>query len=395
MNLFGDELLRFQEECTCEGRQSDTCGPACSRALYADIATEDECARLREYAAARLAAIDDGADEEASVDVSEAADAGDVRLALLLLRIIERLRRVVAHEHGLPSSRVQTSSAFVSRVRGTGGDEPESYGLIHSDESSINSHYSAVLHLQTAGDGFDGGDLVFTDQAEDDGSRRLTRLTPQCGRAVVFSSGWENCHYVDGCMGERFALPVFFECIGGEATQGDDADEIGRQCVSELCAQWEALAATASEVPSTRLRYDREFIAPLGWGVTELQCKRPGWPDAATAVEMGEGVVVVPGVVTGAELDTLVAVSTAIADIERPHCEEGAVRLHIPTRLPGPEASLCSAILRRVLRLVDDEFEPLASSLFGDAPDGLCGLHASGQLSFASGGYEPAINVYY
>ena len=102
-----------------------------------------------------------------------------------------------------------------------------------------------------------------------------------------------------------------------------------------------------------------------------------------------------PGVVTGAELDTLVAVSTAIADIERPHCEEGAVRLHIPTRLPGPEASLCSAILRRVLRLVDDEFEPLASSLFGDAPDGLCGLHASGQLSFASGGYEPAINVYY
>ena len=279
MNLFGDELLRFQEECTCEGRQSDTCGPACSRALYADIATEDECARLREYAAARLAAIDDGAEEEASVDVSEAADAGDVRLALLLLRIIERLRRVVAHEHGLPSSRLQTSSAFVSRVRGTGGDEPESYGLIHSDESSINSHYSAVLHLQTAGDGFEGGDLVFTDQAEDDGSRRLTRLTPQCGRAVVFSSGWENCHYVDGCIGERFALPVFFECIGGEATQGDDADEIGRQCVSELCAQWEALeAATASEVPSTRLRYDREFIAPQGWGVTELQCKRPDGP---------------------------------------------------------------------------------------------------------------------
>ena len=266
--LFGEELLRFQAEQTQVGRQcrGGSCAPACSRVAYAGLATSQECTELRERAEALLAYCDvnggnedDGEDGDVSnLDLSDAAESGDVRLALLLLRLIERLRRVVAHEYGLPPSRLVASTAFVARIRaasaerrrGRRADGSEAGVCVaHADESSYDSyHYSAVLHLHSVGDGFTGGSFVFTDPSGDPESdaagaslhsssqkvRRLTRLEPQAGRALLFSSGWENAHYVEDVHegGTRYALPVFFR------TAEDAPDDIGFEIARELCKLW-------------------------------------------------------------------------------------------------------------------------------------------------------------
>ena len=68
---------------------------------------------------------------------------------------------------------------------------------MHADESSDEHfHYSAVLQLSTQGEGFEGGDFVFVDPSAKDATTEH-RLSPLRGRAIMFSSGWENVHYVD------------------------------------------------------------------------------------------------------------------------------------------------------------------------------------------------------
>ena len=135
------------------------------------------------------------------------------------------------------------------------------------------------------------------------------------------------------------------------------------------------------------------MIAPLGFGRTEEHCRRPGWSTAASAVHLGEAVVTVPNLVTAEEIEQLVGVSTGIAERERDECIDGAVRLHVPTRMPASEAELCDTILRRMLRFIDDELDELAASLFSHPHSGLTGLHESGELVFSE--TEPAINVYF
>ena len=64
-----------------------------------------------------------------NLDINAAAMAGDARLSLLLLRLMERLRRAVANEFGV---NLQVRSAFVSRI---GADaEQRAYGALHVDE---------------------------------------------------------------------------------------------------------------------------------------------------------------------------------------------------------------------------------------------------------------------
>ena len=143
---------------------------------------------------------------------------------------------------------IVVASHFVNRVH---AKATNNYGIVHADESSFAEfHYSTVLHLTGSTDGnFEGGDFVFSympsswgdsDIADEDApvaqagasteacsslddryigsnverdasGRLLTRLTPVQGRVLLFSSGWENVHYVDRVTkGVRFALPVFF-----------------------------------------------------------------------------------------------------------------------------------------------------------------------------------------
>lgn len=290
--LKGTEIAEFQEQCFKVSGRGANGECTCSRVSYAGLASAEECAELRSLTETWLAEgngdfDDDGYDEEegfvADVYVSEAVEAGNAALALLMLRLIERLRRVVAHEYGLPRDRLTTSRAFVARIKaaadgidavpsksGDLGDGPQGteaacacyeegdgtmeaplppYGLPHADVQSFPSfEYSAVLHLQSVGEGFDGGGFVFMDPvAQTDGRaeadrtpaprHRLTRLTPQAGRAILFSSGWENVHYVEPCRGERFALITFFESTPEVLSEAEGTSH----SIRDLCARWEGV----------------------------------------------------------------------------------------------------------------------------------------------------------
>jgi hypothetical protein len=165
-----------------------------------------------------------------------------IRTTLLFVRMVERMRRAVAHEYGLPLltiSPVQTFAAqFVSpeaaaqgASQGGGGDAggKDAAGGLHADECSFKDfHYSAVLYLGTQGDDFEGGTFSFNDPSPGSagdaptlmglpivtsapGTRVRCPLAPAAGAAVLFSSGWENMHEVAPLVsGVRLAVPIFF-----------------------------------------------------------------------------------------------------------------------------------------------------------------------------------------
>lgn len=105
-------------------------------------------------------------------------------------------QRAVSREWGIPLGRLSPRQTFVSRLQGS--MDVSEYSQLHCDECSTSSyHYSAVLYLSQRAS-FTGGDFVFTDPPREAGGKReLTRVRPEQGQAVMFSSGWENYHFVD------------------------------------------------------------------------------------------------------------------------------------------------------------------------------------------------------
>lgn len=133
----------------------------------------------------------------------------DMRTTLLFVRLVERMRRCISHEYGLPLACVAPLQTFVSCFIGKGDKQ----GGLHSDESTFAEfHYSCVLYLSTQHEDFEGGSFFWSDPPPDGGGARLeTTLSPTKGSAVVFSSGWENMHEVEPLdSGTRFAVPSFF-----------------------------------------------------------------------------------------------------------------------------------------------------------------------------------------
>lgn len=257
--LFNDELLRFQAAQTREGRQcrGGACGDACSRVALAGLASAAECDEMRRRAAALMAShgsrpegrsphLDEAvAREETSLSLDALAAGGDVRALLLFVRLLERVRRAIAREYGLPLNSIFADSGFVSRISARAA--PASYGIVHADESSSDRfHYSALLYLNSQhegseGDGsFGGGEFVFSDApveqtpspwrspqpspvaglttAIDAAGRSEWRLAPVKGRALLFSGGLENVHYVAPVTGdgERFAIGTFWTTAPAE-----------------------------------------------------------------------------------------------------------------------------------------------------------------------------------
>jgi hypothetical protein len=336
--LFGDELLEFRVLSTRPGRQCQggDCGSACSRVSIKGLATQEEARTLQQRANALMdtAARKPVGTGETNLEVTACAQAGDARTTLLLLRLIERLRRCVALEYGVPLDRLHANYGFVNRIDADGGALHSSYGIIHADESSDSGyHYSGVLQLGTQGEhGFEGGDFAFTDPIDadeaaaleaalndamdeeyeqsrgggggatpqqegeeasalsmDDGEREMRaamiasalltaqnqqRFATERGRALIFSSGWENVHFVDAVTsGVRFVLPVFFgmgpprprtqPTAGGEESKcspagesvaselGAEADQQEEEAVGsrlpsveEVCAMWATASAS-------------------------------------------------------------------------------------------------------------------------------------------------------
>ena len=285
---FGQELIGFQTTQTEPGRQcrGGACSSACSRVTIDGLASASECADIREHANVLMDMdaedslglwVGDVGASETNLLLSSCVKAGDVRMTLMTLRLIERLRRALAAEYGLPLASLRAEYGFVSRIAAEA--DPESYGIVHADESSdADYHYSAVLQLQSEGEGFEGGDFCFTDplgpdaaaelrasveaqlddadvelapptasaeaaaaareefvQSAIDSSRLLERFPTRRGRAMLFSSGWENVHFVDRISsGVRFAMPIFFSTSAEE----HEAPSDDMPTIEDCCAYW-------------------------------------------------------------------------------------------------------------------------------------------------------------
>jgi len=277
--LFNDDLLAFQAEHTREGRQcrGGACISACSRVALAALATADECAELQHLAAALMArghgrvpegrSPDVARAEETAIDLEAFGHAAEPRALLLFVRLLERLRRAIALEYGLPLPSLRAHSGFVARI--TSRAAPGSYGTVHADESSCDKfHYSALLYLSSQGDEFSGGDFVFSDEpsravvaapgyidgltiADDHtAERRLWRVAPQRGRALVFSSGFENIHYVDALRsGERFTIGTFWTTEPVDDAVGEQGMQDLAMTATLLVAQPQCASGPSSQAP--------------------------------------------------------------------------------------------------------------------------------------------------
>ena len=231
-----------------EGRRCEdgSCCDACSRNIFPTFASEDEV-NLEVF------------DELQSLTFNELEKVKACTI-IQFVRLIERVRRTIAYEYGLPLSTILPLQAYSRKyVAGTtqqgGGGGEGDFVILHTDESTHSGyHYSCVLYLSTSGVDFEGGDFVFNDPApkdeaaeaakkkakeekgifdqdddkeEDDdeeefhyesleeeirrAGRVLTPYSPTRGAAVIFSSGWENMHEVEKITsGVRYAVPCFF-----------------------------------------------------------------------------------------------------------------------------------------------------------------------------------------
>ena len=229
--------LPLKEGRRCEG---GACCDACSRCILPGFACDAETS-IETYP--ELASF--------SFNDLEHVSAGTI---LQFVRLVERMRRMIAHEYGLPLSSILPLQAYSRKYmagttqKGGGGGEGD-YVILHTDEAThAGYHYSSVLYLSTQGEDFEGGNFIFNDpaktsaqavsntdstdadagpsegtQKEDEESpmslaeqmrrhgRELTPFHPTRGAAVIFSSGWENMHEVEKITsGTRYAVPCFF-----------------------------------------------------------------------------------------------------------------------------------------------------------------------------------------
>lgn len=92
---------------------------------------------------------------------------------LQFVRLVERVRRTIAHEYGLPLKTILPLQAYSRKYvagttqKGGGGGEGD-FVTLHTDEATHSGyHYSCVLYLSTQGVDFEGGNFVFNDPAPD------------------------------------------------------------------------------------------------------------------------------------------------------------------------------------------------------------------------------------
>lgn len=211
--------LPLVEGRVCEGGD---CCEACSRNIFPTFTTEDEISPSKFPGLNQL-----------TFNELETVSSASI---IQFVRLIERVRRTMAYEYGLPLSTLLPLQAYSRKYvagqtqQGGGGGEGD-FVTLHTDEATHSGyHYSCVIYLSTKGVDFRGGDFVFNDPRDpnDDtpeekldhlpledqirrAGRTLTPYVPTRGSAVIFSSGWENMHEVEKITsGIRYAVPAFF-----------------------------------------------------------------------------------------------------------------------------------------------------------------------------------------
>jgi hypothetical protein len=224
VQLFNDELLALP---TREGRAcaGGACSCACSRVALAHLVSDAEISLLTRHADELQPPVGPEGGDTHNLYLKLCAAARHFPATLLFVRLLERMRRAIALEYGVPLAALSPRQAFISRV--TPGADPER-ASIHVDECSIPSyHYSAVLYLTTSAEALlgeaspapppaadvAGGELRFYAEARGGAAPRpvAATLLPRRGTAALFSSGWENVHEVARVTaGQRRSLPAFF-----------------------------------------------------------------------------------------------------------------------------------------------------------------------------------------
>ena len=229
--VINDDLLAVDLR---EGRAcaDGTCCDACSRVNFPSFATQPEVsAFLSELQFSIVPPLHQFSLQKCAFR--------DMRTTLIFVRLVERMRRAIAHEYGLALSTVLPLQTFVSCFIGA----QDKQGGLHSDESTHKEfHYSCVLYLSTQHLDFEGGTFEFSDPPDaPSGARVKSQLSPRAGHAVIFSSGWENMHEVEPLeSGTRFAVPSFFTTCAPEipelAAAPSDAEGIAEELWRTLLA---------------------------------------------------------------------------------------------------------------------------------------------------------------
>ena len=149
--LFDDELLALplRPGRACLG---GSCCDACSRVVFPALATHAECDALLQQLANLMPSVEEHPHHNLYLESCSAS--GHVRTTLTFMRLVERMRRAVAHEYGMDLACITPRQTFISRI----ADKDTTRHSMHCDESSFDSfHYSAVLYLGSQGEHFGGG----------------------------------------------------------------------------------------------------------------------------------------------------------------------------------------------------------------------------------------------
>mmetsp|Transcript_40648 Transcript_40648/g.128791 ORF Transcript_40648/g.128791 Transcript_40648/m.128791 type:complete len:414 (-) Transcript_40648:105-1346(-) len=189
-------------------------GPPCGRFVIDGVAAESE-------QKAMVAAIDEafvelfhqGAETLLVPDAAVRARMGEegYRLTEALL---ERVRSAVAAAANVSTDALFYSGSLLKRMDWPPLkdewqlDERHDSFNAHVDKANIASYdWSALLYLNSVGEEFGGGELLFHDSDADRSVR------PIGGRVVAFSSGLENLHRVMPMQwGRRYVLSMWFTC---------------------------------------------------------------------------------------------------------------------------------------------------------------------------------------
>ena len=145
--VMNEELLAMPLE---PGRlcQDGACCDACSRVQLPQVMTARECHEMMAGSSAVMpgahAEHERAPREQHNLQLQFRAAAGDIRLHLLYIRLLERLRRIVAHEYGVNLRRLSVEQSFVSRLRcHPAPNYTQPAGALHVDECSTkNYHYT-------------------------------------------------------------------------------------------------------------------------------------------------------------------------------------------------------------------------------------------------------------
>ena len=96
------------------------CCDACSRVLLPRLASDAECLQLVQHAAAFLPSPDIGEQGGGALSrnlpLEATAAIGNVELHLLYIRLIERVRRCIAHEYGVELLHLSPRQSFINRL---------------------------------------------------------------------------------------------------------------------------------------------------------------------------------------------------------------------------------------------------------------------------------------